>query len=78
MKHIENTRNFEIVGKKAEKTRWDACVELGQLTGKPTIQVSTLLKGLKLNEVEGFISQAKTYSRPDIQFWQIWKENKPK
>lgn len=71
------TKQYIVVGKKAEKTRWDACIELSQLVRKPTIQMSSLMKGMSKEQIEGFCSHVKTFSRPDIEFWCVWKLNKP-
>ena len=71
-------KKFKVVGKKAEKSRWDWCVDVAKMTSKPVIVISTLLKGLTGEQIAGFYNKAKESSRPDIEFWKVWKDNKPK
>lgn len=70
-------KTYTVVGKKANKTRWDACIEVAQLVRRPTIQISSLMKGMSKEDIEAFYTKAKTYSDPAINFWVLWKEFKP-
>ena len=59
---------------KEEKSRWDWCNSISNLVGKTTIQISTLMKGMKTNEVRDFYLKAKTYIDSDIEFWKLLKK----
>ena len=75
MKKIEyDTSRFVVTGKKVEKSRWDWCEDIVKLVGKTPIQISTLMKGMKANEVKDFYLYAKTFTRADIEFWKLLKE----
>ena len=71
-------REFRVVNKPVEKSRWNFCEDIGQLVGRNPIVISTMMKGLTVNDIKGFLDVAKTYTRPDIEFWNIWRIHKPK
>lgn len=71
-------QRFKVVDKEVEKSRWQWCESIGKLVGKKTIQISTLMAGMKTNEVKDFYLHAKTFTRGDIEFWKLLKEFKNK
>jgi len=68
---------FKVVGDKAQKNRWDAVVEVADLVKRKPIQISTLMKGMTMEQIEGFYKTAKTFTDPEINFWVLWRENRP-
>lgn len=71
-------QKFKVTNKEVEKTRWDFCKDIANLTGKRTIQISTLMAGMKTNEVKDFYLHAKTFTRGDIEFWKLLNKFKEK
>jgi len=50
-----SNKTYTIVGKKADKTRWQFCEDIGKILKQPTLTVSTWLTGFKTNDVEDLL-----------------------
>lgn len=45
-------KDIQVVGAKADKTRWQFCESIAEIIGTTTLYVSTRLKGFKTKDVE--------------------------
>lgn len=50
---------YQIVGQKADKTRWDSISDIASIIGRPPMYVSTRLKGFKAQDVEDLLIKGK-------------------